>query len=138
MCAAMVAAFAQKTENHNKDLNSMKMKEFSFIVRVPLTYSREQVQQAGAIWNSLIEKWKSDGIYITSFPFPGEGYLVSGKNRETTKESVVSNNTRVVSNIFLKAEDFEKAIALAKTFPILDYEGTVEVREIPPRPATTN
>lgn len=86
----------------------------------------------------LQAQWKKEEIYITSFPFPGEGFVVAGKDKTITKESVISQNLRVVSNVFLRAKDFDHALELAKTFPILAYEGTVEVREIPPRPASAN
>ena len=114
------------------------MKEFSFLVRVPVSYSREQVSAANPKWNSLIEQWKSDGIYIISFPFPGESYVVAGKSKIIKKESVISDNLRVVSNIFLQVENIEAALELAKSFPILEYGGSVEVREIPPRPTQGN
>lgn len=127
LCLYSIAVFAQ----NNKPVNSNNnMKDFSFIVRVPLNYSREQVQQANVIWTRLIEQWKNSDVYITSFPFPGEGFVVSGKEKVMKKESVIADNTRVVSAIFLKAEDFDKALELAKTFPILEYGGSVEVREI--------
>lgn len=128
---------AQSSLSNNKTkINNMK--EFSFLVRVPVTYSREQVVAANVKWNDLLEQWKKDEIYITSFPFPGEGFVVAGKDKTVTKESVISQNLRVVSNVFLRAKDFDHALELAKTFPILVYEGTVEVREIPPRPASAN
>ncbi|MEJ1237997.1 hypothetical protein WBG78_07710 [Chryseolinea sp. T2] len=114
------------------------MKEFSLIVRVPVTYSKDQSQAANVLWNSLLDKWKAAGIYITSFAFPVEGYVVSGPDNTVKKESVLSANLRVVSNIFLRAENFEQAIELAKTFPVLPYGGSVEVREILPRPAANN
>ena len=114
------------------------MKEFSFIVRVPITYSKDQSQAANILWNSLLDKWKAAGIYITSFPFPAEGYVISGPDNSVTKESVLSGNLRLVSNIFLRAETFEQANELAKTFPVLPYGGSVEVREILPRPTAAN
>lgn len=129
VCAQPVSTNQSKT---------IHMKEFSFLVRVPLTYSREQVAAANVKWNSLLEQWKKEEIYIISFPFPGEGYVVSGNERAIKKESVVSDNRRVVSHIFLRAKDFESALALAKTFPILEFDGSVEVREILPRPGSAN
>lgn len=122
----------------NNETKTSKMKEFSFLVRVPVTYTREQVAAANVKWSALLEQWKKDEIYITSFPFPGEGFVVTGKEKTVTKESVIANNLRVVSNVFLRAKDFDQALELAKTFPILAYNGTVEVREIPPRPAPAN
>ncbi|GHN01637.1 hypothetical protein WSM22_31260 [Cytophagales bacterium WSM2-2] len=114
------------------------MKEFSFLVRVPLSYSREQVQIANPKWSALLEQWKKDGIYIISFPFPGDGYVVSGKDKSVKKEAVVLGDMKVVSNIFLRAESFESANELAKTFPILEFDGSVEVREILTRPSPGN
>ncbi|MCU7552922.1 hypothetical protein OCK74_27635 [Chitinophagaceae bacterium LB-8] len=111
------------------------MKDFSFLVRVPVTYSPEQVKAANVKWNALIEQWKQDGIYITSFPFPAEGYVISSSN-QAEKKSVFSDNLRVVSNIFLRADSMEDAVELAKQFPVLEYGGTVEVREIQVRPQT--
>ncbi|WP_257669926.1 hypothetical protein [Parapedobacter tibetensis] len=69
--------------------------------------------------------------YIISFAFPGESYHVSDAGRSVKKESVISDNLRVVSVIVLRATDMENAIELAKDCPILEHGGTVEVREIP-------
>lgn len=112
----------------------MQMKEFSFLVRVPVSYSKEQVATANITWNALINQWKLENIYIISFPFPADGYLVSGKDKVINKGSVIQDNLKVVSNIFLKAENEQAALELAKTFPVLEYGGSVEVREIPQRP----
>ena len=111
----------------------VKMKEFSLLVRVPVTYTTEDAKSVGPQWNALLDKWKADGIYIISFAFPGESYVVAGPEKTVSKTSVISDNRRVVSNIFLRAESLEKAVALAKDFPVLPYGGTVEVREIPQR-----
>lgn len=127
LCLASSVATAQQEESTK---TQKSMKEYSFIVRVPLSYSTEQARMANSAWKACLEKWKADGIYITSFPFPSEGYVVSGPEMTVTKESVVSNGQRVVSAIFLRAENFDQANELAKTFPVLPYGGSVEVREI--------
>jgi len=114
------------------------MEQFSFIVRVPGTYSSEQVAAANEKWKALLEKWKQEKIYITSFPFPSDGSLVSGKEKIISKGSIIADGLKVVSNIFLTAEDEGSAIELAKTFPVLEYGGTVEVRKIQQRPPTSN
>ena len=114
------------------------MKEYSFLVRVPVSYSKEQATAANEKWNSLLNQWKTDSIYIISFPFPTDGYVVAGKDKAVRKETVIADNLKVVSNIFLRAKTMEEATALAKSFPILEYGGTVEIREILPRPVTAN
>jgi hypothetical protein len=126
------------TVNFSQEIKPDKMKEYSFLVRVPVSYSKEQVASAGVKWNLLLDQWKTDSIYIISFPFPADGYVVTGKEKAVSKEAVVADNLKVVSNIFLRAPTMENAIELAKSFPILEYEGTVEIREILPRPVTAN
>lgn len=110
------------------------MKQFSLLVRVPITYSKEKAKAVNPEWDALLDEWKKDNIYLTSYAFPGEGYVVSGPDRVTTRQVVVADNLKVVSNIFLHAESLEEAAELAKRCPILAHGGTVEVREIPPRP----
>lgn len=110
------------------------MKEFSLLVRVPLTYTSEQVKAAGPKWDSLLDQWQADNVYIISFSFPGEGYVVSGLEKSIKKGAVISDNLRVVSNLFIRAVNIERAIELAKACPILEFGGNVEVREILQRP----
>ncbi len=117
--------------NSNK---TTKMKQFSLLVRVPLNYTTEQVKSTGPKWDALLDKWKAEGIYITSFAFPGESHVVTGLGKFVTKGAVVADNRRVVSNLFLRAETIETAIELAKECPVLEFDGSVEVREIPERP----
>ena len=107
------------------------MKQFSLLVRVPDTYSAEQVKLANPEWDKLLEHWKTTCVYVISFAFPGESYTVSGPQKALKKETVFSGNLRVVSNIVLQTSTMEEAIELAKSCPILLYGGTVEIREIP-------
>lgn len=116
------------------ETTSAIMKEFSLLVRVPMTYTTEQAKAVGPQWNALLAQWKKDNVYIISFAFPGESYVVYGAEGSVKKETVLSDNLRVVSNLFLRAENMEGALRLAKACPILPFGGTVEVREIPARP----
>ncbi|MEO6549745.1 MAG: hypothetical protein ABIN94_17215 [Ferruginibacter sp.] len=111
-----------------------KMKEFSLLVRVPLTYTIEQAKAVAPKWDALLDQWKRDSVYVISFPFPGEGFIILGSEKIIKKGVVVSDNLRAVSNLFIRALDMERAIELAKDCPILAFGGSVEVREIPQRP----
>jgi hypothetical protein len=139
MYLAFLSANAQ-TDNSGTQTKKRvsSMKEFSFVVRVPVSYSKEQVQQANSVWTTLLENWKKEGAYIISFPFPAEGYVVSGKEKSIKKGSVTSDDQRVVSCIFLRAGSIDEATELAKTFPVLEFGGSVEVREILQRPNSSN
>jgi len=107
------------------------MKQYSLLVRVPDTYTAAQAQSAAPQWEILLEQWKTDGVYVLSFAFPGESFTVSGNEKLIKKETVLSVNLKVVSNVVLQAETMEEALELAKSCPVLLYGGQVEVREIP-------
>jgi len=107
------------------------MKQFSLLVRVPATYTTEQAKSVNPQWDTLLEQWKAEGVYVISFAFPGISYTVSGKEKVIKKESILSGNLRVVSNIVLQAKTMEEALKLAGQCPVLAYGGTVEIREIP-------
>lgn len=109
------------------------MKEFMLLVRVPLSYSSELAKAVGPQWDKVLEKWKADNVYVTSFPFPPEGFSISGAERALKKEWIVADNRKVVSCIILRAAAIEEALELAKVCPVLDHDGSVEVREIMPR-----
>jgi hypothetical protein len=114
------------------------MRQFSLLVRVPESYGGEQAKSVNPQWDKLLEEWKSAGVYILSFAFPGESYTVSGAQKSVKEETVLSGDLKAVSNIVLQAETMEGALELAKSCPILSYGGTVEVREIPKPIRLTN
>ena len=110
-----------------------QMKEFILFVRVPVTYTTEQAKAVNPEWTLVTDKWKADGIFVTSFVCPYDSYVISGTERSVKKETVVANNQKIVSNIILLAENLEKAVELAKTCPVLQYGGSIEVRAVQPR-----
>lgn len=141
MAVFCFAVFSCKMDAQTNAANSpseikktTKMKEFSLLVRVPVTYTTEQAKASNPQWEKALEQWKADSVYVTSFAFPGESYVVAGAAKSIKKEAVISDNLRVVSNIVLRAISIENAVELAKACPILPYGGTVEVREIVTRP----
>jgi hypothetical protein len=111
------------------------MKEFMLLVRVPLSYSSELAKAVGPQWDKVLENWKADDVYVTSFPFPPEGFSITGAERAIKKEWIVADDRKVVSAIILRAAAMEDALELAKVCPVLDHGGSVEVREIMPRVA---
>lgn len=110
------------------------MKEYILINRVPANYDRNDAQKINEAWSILTNKWKENEIFISSFVFPNEGYEVSESDRVIIKGYVLTNKLKVVSVIAIKASDFETAVELAKACPILDQLGTIEIREVIPRP----
>ena len=127
----MMVSIVNKPTLTNSHSKNIQMKQYSLLVRVPLDYSTEKAKSVNPAWDRLLQEWRDEQVYVLSFAFPGESYTVSGKDKVEKKESVVAGNLRVVSNLVLQAESMEKAIALAKRVPILEFGGSVEVREIP-------
>ncbi|MES2373792.1 MAG: hypothetical protein V4557_14525 [Bacteroidota bacterium] len=126
-------AQANTSQSQTEIKKTTKMKEFILVVRLPVAYTK-QLPEVNEKWAKLLQKWKADNVYVISFVFPAEGYILSGPEITTKKEFVVANNTRVVSTIVLLATDMEAAIELARACPIFGFGGTVEVREVPQRP----
>ena len=133
ICSTLIScnAYAQAGSIDTSQSKIKKMKQFSLLIRVPNAYNSEQAKTVGPQWDKLIEKWKAEGVYILSFAFPGESYTLSGTEKKVKKETVLSDNLKVVSTIVIQAETIEQALELSKSCPILLYGGTVEVREIP-------
>lgn len=110
------------------------MKEYILINRVPANYDRTDAQKINDVWNMTTNKWKTDGIFVSSFVFPSDGYLISQSDKVVNKGNGLTNNLKIVSVIILKANDYESAIELAKACPHIGQSGTVEVREVMQRP----
>lgn len=124
-------AFAQVKSDQL--IKTEKMQEYILLIRLPLNYGPEQASAVRAQWTSLTDQWKTEGIFVTSFVFPSESYVVSGNDNVANGE-VISNGLRVISSLIIKASGFDEALLLAKKCPILKQGGTVEVREVQPRP----
>lgn len=120
-----------KMKNQNDTL-----KEYILLVYLPLSYGPEEAKEVREQWNKLLAEWKTDGTYITSFVYPNDGYVVAGPEKSITTEGMASGNYKLVSNMVLRAADYERALELAKKCPVFQQNGHIQVREIQPRPAT--
>ena|SRR6218665_1062714 len=129
--------YAQANQNSASKIETTKtntMKEYVLLIRLPLNYGPAQAAEVRDKWNALTDQWKAAGIFVSSFVFPTESYVISGKDRNVKNGSVISNDTRVITTIFLRADSYQEALELARLAPILEQGGTVEVREVYPRP----
>ncbi|MES2388588.1 MAG: YciI family protein [Bacteroidota bacterium] len=136
--------FSQAKENQTSaklpkvkmETPNSELKEYILLVRVPLSYGPEQAKEVREQWNALLDKWKADGTFITSYVYPSDGYLVTGAEKSVTKESYTAGSFKLVSNMILNAPNYEAALELAKKCPVLAQGGVIEVREIQPRVKT--
>lgn len=133
LCAMLLTGnLASAQSKSSQTVKTEKMKEYIFLIRLPIEYGFEQAAEVRAKWTTLTDQWKEQGIFVSSFVFPSKGSLVY--NDRVVYEEVTSNDLKVISSLILKAENFEAALLLAKKCPILEQGGAVEVREIQPRP----
>jgi hypothetical protein len=110
------------------------MKEFALLFRQP-SYDYSQVSPA--TMQELTKKWKDWAAGIAA-----QGKMVSNGVRLATEGKVlkaggvvtdgpfVEIRERLGSFLIVKAESLEDAITLAHGCPVLDFNGSVEVRPI--------
>ena len=129
--ATSLFAQSQSTPNPIK-----KMKKFILIIRLPSDYGQAQAKAVRPAWTSLTDRWKADGIFVTSFIAPSGGNVVTGA--KTGSGPVVCDGFKMISNIVVRAADLAEATKLAQQCPVLEQGGSVEVREAQVRPEVVN
>lgn len=95
------------------------------------TFSPEQMQQTMQKWMA----WKSaleEGGHVHAFGerLDGNGRVVRGKAKAVTDGPFVEVKDFVQGYMLIKARDIEQASELAKSCPVLDSDGSVEIRAL--------
>ena len=109
------------------------MAKFMYLFRNnPAAYqsiSPEQMQQTVKKWMDWKDSLEKNG-HVKQFGerLDGSGKVVRGKTKAVTDGPFVEVKDFVQGYILVEAEDMEQAIELAKGCPILDSDGTVEIR----------
>lgn len=106
------------------------MKEYILINRVPANYGKAEAKEVSKAWKKVTGQWRDNGIFVNSFVFPGPAINLTDNPLDQTNGDSQTSGSKIVSMIVIKAEDFESAGLLAKSSPILQQQGSVEVREI--------
>ena len=93
---------------------------------------KAQVQK----WRTWTLELQTGGHHVPAgFPLDTTGKLLSGSERTVTDGPYGGGNDLLTGNFVLEAASLEAATDLAKGCPILDVDGTVEVRPKLDRPA---
>jgi hypothetical protein len=128
LCLAQHSLLAQKTTTTTKQNTTMK--EYVLIMRInPAPLAPDNLTDVRAKWKVVVDDWTARGIFVTSNQIVQEGVVVSGREGSSHPGSVPSDGTRIVSTINIRATSLEEAATLAKVVPLLEYGGTVEIRE---------
>ena len=80
------------------------MKEYILINRVSANHDRTDAQKVNDAWKNVTQKWEEDGIFVSSFVFPGEGYihLIWRTNALNGKETAQGSFLKFTAHTFKK------------------------------------
>jgi hypothetical protein len=96
----------------------------------------ERAQRAMQSWLEWIRGLEARGeLAAPGQPLAAEGKVVRGKDRVITDGPHVEAKDLVLGFIIVRARDLAHAAELARGCPMLDGDGSVEVRPIGQRPA---
>ena len=109
------------------------MAKFMYLFRNnPAAYqsiSPEQMQQTVKKWMDWKDSLEKNG-HVKQFGerLDGSGKVVRGKTKAVTDGPYVEVKDTVGGFMLVEAEDINRAVELSKGCPILDSDGTVEIR----------
>lgn len=109
------------------------MKEFLFIFRGDarqLQGSPEALQQHMQKWIDWMQKLAMEGKMIGGQPLTNDGKVVTGKSKKITDGPYAEAKEMIGGYLLVKANDYQEAVEISKECPGLEFDGSVEVREI--------
>jgi hypothetical protein len=109
------------------------MSEFAFLFRGddPTARSPDQMQKSMQRWLAWFKELKEKGLLKDSGnPLERTGKVVAGKQKSVHDGPFAEAKDIVNGYIPIEAEDLRQAVEISKGCPILEAEGSVEVRPI--------
>jgi hypothetical protein len=99
--------------------------------------SPTELQQHLAKWNEWTEGLRAAGRIAAAQPLshPPAGKTVRGRDKVVTDGPYAESKDLVSGIVVIEAASLDEATALARGCPILDYDGSVEVRTTLPHAA---
>ena len=98
---------------------------------------RIDAQKDPAKWQANMMKWKAWMEYlgklekfVSGQPLNQEGSVINGSKKSVTDGPFTEGKEIVGGYLMIKASDMKEAVELSKGCPLLEHEGTVEIREI--------
>ena len=113
------------------------MSEFVYLFRIGAAAQREvmgtpeHAQQAMKMWMAWIRELETKGhVKSRGNPLEPEGRVVRGRQRAVTDGPYVEVKDLVAGFMRVEAQDLAQAVELARGCPILEGDGSVEVRPV--------
>ena len=118
--------------------NPSESKEFMLILRGgihPKDLRPEQIQALMAKFGEWMIQMQSRGQFKGAGRLEDDGRRLSRKQGKTVTDGPYAEAKEIVGGYFvISAPDLDQALEIAEQCPILENEGTVEVRPIQPAP----
>jgi hypothetical protein len=118
--------------------NPNESKEFMLILRGgihPKDLTPEQIQAILAKFGEWMEEMQKRGQLRGAGRLEDDGRRLSRKQGKTVTDGPYVEAKEIIGGYFLvAAPNLDQALDIAKKCPILDNEGTVEVRPVQPPP----
>jgi hypothetical protein len=93
--------------------------------------SPEQMQQTMKKWMEWKDTLEKNGhLKQVGERLDNSGKVVRGKSKSVTDGPFVEVKDSIQGHMFVEAKDMEQAVDLSKGCPILDSDGSVEIRAI--------
>ncbi|HEX3436811.1 MAG TPA: YciI family protein [Pseudacidobacterium sp.] len=91
--------------------------------------SPEQMQQITKKWMDWRQGLEKGGyLYQAGERLDGSGKVVRGKSKTVTDGPYVEVKDSIQGHLFLETKDIDQAVELVKACPILEGDGSVEIR----------
>jgi len=115
-----------------QNLRFITMSEFTFMFRGRETsQSREQQQQCTAKWTAWFRELSAKGhLKEPGHPLVDTGRVISSRKRIVSDGPFAEAKDIIGGYAVIVAADLNEAAELAKGCPILEVDGSVEVREL--------
>lgn len=99
--------------------------------------ARAADHQSPEKWQAHMQKWMAwmgalteQGKFVGAQPLKSSGKVVTGIGKIITDGPFVEGKEMVGGYLVCKAENLEEALEISKSCPVLEHNGSVEVREI--------
>jgi hypothetical protein len=99
--------------------------------------ARLNEQQSPEKWQAHMQKWMQwmgslteQGKFVGAQPLKAEGRVITGNDKVVTDGPFIEGKEFVGGYLICKADTYEEAVAIATGCPVLEHDGSVEVRQI--------
>jgi hypothetical protein len=92
---------------------------------------KEEMVRAMQRLNQWLDRWSESGHITSGQPLAYEGRTISGGKAPAVADGPFAEAKESVAGyVLLRAADFDEATRIARDWPLLDYDATVEIRPV--------